>query len=101
MSGRDYNPEKPSSGAPQSPSCMVNPLPDNEDWIDVANRDYHYLSRFEIDGGKRISQHLANFLPGLIKDYLQVADNAETIACGSMTVCGRALPVAIFHAQVR
>ena len=27
----------------------------------VGNRDYHYLSRFEIDGGKRISQHLSGF----------------------------------------
>jgi len=26
--------------------------------IDVANRDYHYLSQFEIDGAKRIYQHL-------------------------------------------
>ena len=27
--------------------------------ITVANRDYHYLSRFEIAGDKRISQHLS------------------------------------------
>jgi hypothetical protein len=27
--------------------------------IDVANRDYHHLSQFEIDGGKRISRHLS------------------------------------------
>jgi hypothetical protein len=27
--------------------------------IDVENRDYHHLSRFEIDGAKRISQHLS------------------------------------------
>jgi hypothetical protein len=26
------------------------------DEIDVANRDYHYLSHFEIDGAKGISQ---------------------------------------------
>jgi hypothetical protein len=26
--------------------------------IGVENRDYHYLSRFEIAGGKRISRHL-------------------------------------------
>jgi hypothetical protein len=38
-------------------------LPDNEIQINVANRDYHYLSRFEIAGAKRISQHLSNFPP--------------------------------------
>ena len=27
--------------------------------IGVENRDYHHLSQFEIDGGKRISQHLS------------------------------------------
>jgi hypothetical protein len=27
--------------------------------ITVVNRDYHYQSRFEIGGGKRISQHLS------------------------------------------
>jgi|HubBroStandDraft_6_1064221.scaffolds.fasta_scaffold3834584_1 hypothetical protein len=27
--------------------------------IDVDNRDYHYLSHSEIDGGKRISQRLS------------------------------------------
>jgi hypothetical protein len=27
--------------------------------IGVANRDYHYLSHLEIDGGKRIYQHLS------------------------------------------
>jgi hypothetical protein len=27
-------------------------------WIGVANRDYHYLSRFEIAGAKRIYQQL-------------------------------------------
>jgi len=27
--------------------------------ITVENRDYHYLSRFEIVGGKRISQQLS------------------------------------------
>jgi hypothetical protein len=26
--------------------------------ITVDNKDYHHLSRFEIAGGKRISQHL-------------------------------------------
>jgi len=31
--------------------------------ITVGNRDYHHLSRFEIDGGKRISQHLSTFPP--------------------------------------
>ncbi|MGB9243130.1 MAG: hypothetical protein WCC03_07240, partial [Candidatus Acidiferrales bacterium] len=30
--------------------------------IGVANRDYHYLSRFEIDGAKRIYQHLISVL---------------------------------------
>jgi hypothetical protein len=28
------------------------------DAICVENRDYHQLSRFEMDGGKRISRHL-------------------------------------------
>jgi hypothetical protein len=28
--------------------------------ITVANRDYHYLSQFEIAGAKRIYQHLSN-----------------------------------------
>jgi hypothetical protein len=28
--------------------------------IGVENRDYHYLSHFEIAGGKRISQHLSS-----------------------------------------
>jgi len=32
---------------------------DKEDPIGVANRDYHYLSQFEIAGAKRISQHLS------------------------------------------
>ena len=27
--------------------------------ITVVNRDYHYLSQFEIDGAKRIYQHLS------------------------------------------
>jgi hypothetical protein len=29
------------------------------DAICVGNRDYHQLSRFEIDGGKRICRHLS------------------------------------------
>jgi hypothetical protein len=33
---------------------------DGADFVrDVANRDYHYLSRLQIDGGKRISQYLS------------------------------------------
>jgi hypothetical protein len=28
-----------------------------------SHRDYHHLSRFEIDGGKRISQHLSKLEP--------------------------------------
>jgi hypothetical protein len=31
--------------------------------ITVANRDYHQLSRFEIGGEKRISQHLSGSVP--------------------------------------
>jgi hypothetical protein len=27
--------------------------------VGVDNRDYHYLSQFEIDGAKRISRHLS------------------------------------------
>jgi len=29
-------------------------------WIDVENRDYHYLSQSEIGGAKRISQQLCS-----------------------------------------
>jgi predicted nuclease of restriction endonuclease-like RecB superfamily len=29
--------------------------------INVENRDYHYLSQFEIDGGKRIYQQLSKY----------------------------------------
>jgi hypothetical protein len=33
---------------------------DEADFVrDVANRDYHYLSRFEISSVKRISRHLS------------------------------------------
>jgi hypothetical protein len=33
---------------------------DEADFVrDVANRDYHYLSQVEIDGAKRIYQHLS------------------------------------------
>src|SRR5258708_4014692 len=31
--------------------------------IGVDNRDYHYLSQVEIDGAKRISQHLSSQAP--------------------------------------
>jgi hypothetical protein len=44
------------------PSQLVQPLIralDRVMRIGVGNRDYHYLSRFEIDGGKRISRHLS------------------------------------------
>jgi hypothetical protein len=34
----------------------------NNNRISVENRDYHHLSHSEIGGGKRISQHLSDFL---------------------------------------
>jgi hypothetical protein len=33
--------------------------------ITVANRDYHYLSQCEIDGAKRIYQHLSDLPQGI------------------------------------
>ena len=39
-------------------------------WITVANRASHYLSRSEIDGAKRISQHPFGRAAGLMRKNL-------------------------------
>ena len=38
--------------------------------INVENRDYHHQSRNEIDGGKRIYQHVSDFLQGIDRGVL-------------------------------
>jgi hypothetical protein len=35
--------------------------------VTVENRVNHHLSRFEIDGEKRISQHRSNFPPEIVQ----------------------------------
>ena len=45
---------------------------------DVANRDYHYLSLFEIDGAKRISRHLSFFVRKSTEDNFRLADNPSS-----------------------
>ena len=40
-------------------NILINAVTDIDFQIDVANRDYHQLSRFEIGGDKRISQQLS------------------------------------------
>jgi len=42
--------------------------------IGVENRDYHHLSQTEIDGGKRISQHLSGPNPARPKCKAQFSE---------------------------
>jgi hypothetical protein len=49
------------------PSQTCNGIPALRDSITVDNRAYHYLSRFEIAGAKRIYQHLSG--PTICKTY--------------------------------
>jgi hypothetical protein len=50
----------------------------HEDFFNT-HRDYHYLSQVEIDGAKRISQHLSNLLPGFTEVDFRIADYSNTI----------------------
>jgi hypothetical protein len=58
--------------------------------IGVENRDSHHLSQFEIDGGKRISQHLSGLNLSHVRDE-RVCQTSQLIV--SLIVYGRVVRV--------
>jgi hypothetical protein len=50
------------------------------DAICVENRDYHQLSRFEIDGGKRISRHLYAVAWAVVENSVSLTINLDVLS---------------------